>query len=87
MFIIPLPSMEERLCTGSEGEELELLCLIIPGLLVVVVLMFDPPIDALSRLYSNTPGMKLLRFASKFGSSSILCEFVVSVILIRCFVA
>jgi len=71
MPIIPSPSMEERLCTVSEGVELELLCLI-PVLLLLLVWE--------ARWYSNTAGMKLLRFVSKFGSSSMLCKFPVLVI-------
>lgn len=54
----------------AEEVELELFCLMVEGASLFLVAPFD--LTGPSKLYSKTAGMKLLRLASKFCSSSML---------------
>jgi hypothetical protein len=64
------PPLDRRF---DEEVELELSCLMMAGALLFFVAPFD--LTGPSKLYSKTAGMKLLKLASKFCSSSMLWSF------------
>ena len=73
-----LPPPDKR---TDEEFELELSCLNMAGALLPLVLALPFGLTGPSKLYSKTAGMKLLRLASKFCSSSMLWSSGVSWLL------